>query len=289
MSSLQTFLQTRRRIKQKATLGSALVVLMLFGLFLEAYMHNFNLVYIVLFFVFSLAFIAAIAGIQNLTSLSVRLQRCDRLFAGEISHVYLSLTANKDAQSYALNLKCAGQNHFIPALEGHKALTVPFSLSPEHRGIFTLEGCTIESRFPLSTARLVLPLELKEEKVVYPKPQGISLEAFLSRQRAQYGEENEFEGIIPYAEETALSRIHWPSFAKGEQAVKKYSYDIPLQTLLFDFYTAGSDDEARLSQLTLWILTCEARGLDFQVKLPGGIYDSQRSTVDEILKTLALY
>ena len=45
----RTLVQTRKRIRQRATRYSLLVVVLLFGLFLEAYMHNFNLVYMMLF------------------------------------------------------------------------------------------------------------------------------------------------------------------------------------------------------------------------------------------------
>lgn len=289
MSSFRTFSQTRKRIKQKATVGSALVVLMLFGLFLEAYMHNFNLVYIVLFFVFALAFIASIAGIQNLTHLTVTLSRCDRLFAKEEGNAYLALFAEKPSDSYALRLTCIQSERFISVLEGNKILNLPLSFTPQKRGLLNLQGCTLESQFPLSTARLVLPLDIQKELIVYPHPTGIPLEAFLSRRQSRFGEENEFEGIVPNPYHAPPSRIHWPSLAKGEQAVKQYGYEIPLETLIFDFYDAGESDESRLSQLTLWTLECEARGLDFKIKMPNTLYDTQRSSIDEILGQLARY
>ncbi len=289
MSSLQTFLSTRKRIKQKATVGSLLVVLMLFGLFLEAYMHNFNLVYIVLFFVFALAFIAAIVGIENFTNLHLSIEQCDRLFAKEEAFAYLTLFANKAAKSYALNFNCVGQHLFIPVLAGNKQTRLSLRLVPPNRGTFKLEGCSLESHFPLSTARLIMPLDINQERIVYPQPRGISLEAFINRTKSHYGEENEFEGIVSTLQNAALSRIHWPSVAKGERAIKKFDYDIPLETLVFDFYMAGNNDEERLSQLTLWILECERRSLEFKLKMPSILYDSKKSSVDEILENFARY
>ena len=289
MSLLQTFNQTRKRIRQKPTIGSLLVVLMLFGLFLEAYMHNFNLVYIVLFFVFALAFIAAVYGIVNLTGLHLYPQECDRLFAKETSHAYLSLYTDKKSPSFALTLACMEQNFFIPMLHPARKELIALPLTPTKRGTLTLETCQIESRFPLNTARLLLPLPIHFSKTVYPQPKGISLEAFLSRRRGLYGEESDFDGISEINGAAPMSKIHWASAAKGVDAIKKFAYEIPLESLLFDFYTAGNNDESRLSQLTRWVIECEAQKRDFKIRMPDQTYDSKRSGIETILKTLALY
>ncbi|HEO98006.1 MAG: hypothetical protein JW682_02070 [Campylobacterales bacterium] len=289
MLSLRTLSQTRKRLKQKATLGSLLVVLILFGLFLEAYMHNFNLVYIVLFFVFALAFFASPFGIYNMADLALAYQGSDRLFAKKRSAIYLALTNSKSTESYALKLECMGQNLFVPALKAQSREILALSYRPERRGKLEIGACSLQSLFPLATIRFLLPLDLSAHRVVYPRPQGSSLETFLSRQKGRYGQENDFEGISPYTGDAPLGKIHWPSVAKGESALKKFAYEIPLEHLNFDFYQAGKNDEARLSQLTRWILECEAQNLDFQVQMPHENLNSKRMSIDEILEKLALY
>lgn len=289
MLSLRTLSQTRKRLKQKATLGSLLVVLILFGLFLEAYMHNFNLVYIVLFFVFALAFFASPFGIYNMADLALAYQGSDRLFAKKGSTIYLALTNSKSTESYALKLECMGQSLFVPSLKAQSKEILALSYTPERRGKLEIGACSLESLFPLATIRFLLPLDLSAHRVVYPRPQGSSLETFLSRQKGRYGQESDFEGISPYTGDAPLGKIHWPSVAKGESALKKFAYEIPLEHLNFDFYQAGKNDEARLSQLTRWILECEAQKLDFQVQLPHENLNSKRMSIDEILEKLALY
>jgi uncharacterized protein (DUF58 family) len=289
MLSLRTLSQTRKRLKQKATLGSLLVVIMLFGLFLEAYMHNFNLVYLVLFFLFASAFVASPFGIMNMANLSLTLQGSDRLFAKETSHLYLGLKNNKRTESYALKLECMDKSLFIPLLkaQSREILTLPYT--PGRRGKLDMGECLLQSLFPLATIRFVLPVKLTADKVVYPHPKGTTLETFLSRQKARYGQESDFEGITPYIGNAPLSKIHWPSVAKGESALKKFALEIPREQLNFDFYQAGKSDEERLSQLTYWILECEAQNLEFQLQMPYETLNSQRSSIDEILEKLALY
>ncbi len=289
MFSLHRFNQTRKKLKQKATIGSLLAVILIFGLFFEAYMHNFNLVYILLFFIFSFALIASPLGILNFEGIELKLERTDRLFAKERSLIYFSLFADKTSESFALNFQCDKQTTFLSSLPAGKKQILSMPLTPDIRGTFKIENCSLESLFPLGTIRFVLKFPETFQAIVYPQPKGISLEAFLKRQQGSFGEESDFEGITVHSGVIHLSRIHWPSVAKGITAIKKFSYEVPLKHLYFDFLSAGSNDEQRLSQLTLWILSCEKQHLPFKIQMPGEILDSKRSSIDEILGKLATY
>jgi hypothetical protein len=86
-----------------------------------------------------------------------------------------------------------------------------------------------------------------------------------------------------------VSRIHWPSVAKGEIAVKTFEHEQKTDTLNFDFLRCADSDEARLSQLTLWVLECEQARLPFTITMPHGILDSNKEGIDAILEHLALY
>ena len=133
MFSLHRFNQTRKRLKQKATLGSLLVVILIFGLFFEAYMHNFNLVYILLFFIFSFALIASPLGILNFDGLELKLERTDRLFAKERSLIYFSLYSDKTSDSYALSFECDTSKTFIPFLSAGETKILSIPLTPPSR------------------------------------------------------------------------------------------------------------------------------------------------------------
>jgi hypothetical protein len=141
----------------------------------------------------------------------------------------------------------------------------------------------------LGTVRVELLLEAPCRVLVYPEPVGEPLESFLRRIRSHVGHENDFAGLEGYTGAQSVSRIHWPSVAKGEPMAKRFDREEEVRTLLFDFHDAGGDDEARLSQLTLWALECEKRGLDFSVRLPERVYHSKKEGVDGILAALARY
>jgi len=289
MLSPKILIQTRRKIKQRATFGSFLLVVLIFGLFFEAYMHNFNLVYIVLFFVFSFALFASPFALRNLVLLQTTLVKGQRIFAKEEGSLHFELYANKSFASYALNLKCHDQTVFLSELPPHQKTIVKLPFTPNKRGETDIKGCTLDTIFPIATIRFVLPVETSMSVMVYPMPKGESLESFLAKQTGRFGEESDFDGILPDAGRTHASRIHWPSVAKGNSAIKKFTHEIPLERLTFDFVRAGESDEERLSQLTLWILQCEAQKLDFAVQMPSQTLYSQRNSIDAILTTLATY
>ncbi len=290
MKSLRTFIQIHKSIKQHATIFSLIVVVFLFGLFMEAYMHDFNLVYITLFFVFSLAFSAGPIGVLNLGRLQSTFIPSGRLFSQQEGKI--SLKINNTATTSAWSIVVYGQDDTVIPLDyikGESARIVHLPFTPIKRGIFTYRNVHLESKYPLSTARLTLAIKESYEGLVYPEPKGKSLASFLNEEERHYGEEKEFDGLKSYDGSQRLSHIHWASVAKGELSVKTFIKETETPYLVFDFYKAGKEDEARLSQLTPWVLECEKRHLQFAIQLPKKYLNSAKESIDDILKTLARY
>lgn len=289
MKSLHTFIQIHRSIKQHATRFSLVVVVLLFGLFLEAYMHNFNLVYITLFFVFSLAFSAGPIGVFNLGHLEASFLKSKRLFAQKEGSIPLRIYNNSSTTSWAITLHGENTSRPLKQLKGEASTVLHLPFTPKKRGPFTYKNCYLESKYPLSTARLTLKIKESYEGIVYPEPKGISLRSFLHQEESHYGEEKEFDGLRDYNGSQRLSHIHWASVAKGELSVKIFSKETQTPRLMFHFHSAASNDEARLSQLCLWILECEKQHLAFGIQMPHKVLHSAKESIDEILEQLARY
>ncbi len=289
MKSLRTFIQIHKSIKQGATIYSLVVVLLLFGLFMEAYMHDFNLVYITLFFVFSLAFSAGPIGVLNLGRLQSTFIPSERLFAHQEGKISLNIYNN--ATTTAWSIVVHGNDVMVPLnyIKGESTSIVHLPLTLAKRGTFTYKNVYLESKYPLSTARLTLPIKETHKGLVYPEPKGRSLTSFLNEEETHYGEEKEFEGLREYDGSQKLSHIHWASVAKGELSVKTFTKETETPNLVFDFYKAEKDDETRLSQLTLWVLECEKKHLQFAIQLPQKYLNSTKESIDDILKALATY
>jgi len=289
MSSFRTFLRMRKRVRQRATRFSLLVVVLLFGLFLEAYMHNFNLVYITLFFVFAGAFAAGPLGLRNLGCLEAEFSECDRLFARRTGACRFKLRNTSGLGAWAVELHGADTVNVLAEVPPHTTVTAALTLAPARRGRFEPGPCSLQSLFPLSTVRFVLDIAQSCERTVYPEPKGEPLRSFLLRTRSPFGDETDFEGLRGYSGAESASRIHWPSVARGEPAVKHFEREQQTRSLRFEFVRSGRDDESRLSQLTLWALECEAARLPFTIVMPRSVLESKKDGIDAILTSLALY
>ena len=170
MNFLRTFLSTRKRVRQRATRYSLLVVVLLVGLFLEAYMHNFNLVYITLFFVFAAAFAAGPIGVMNIGKIEASYRGCSRLFARRDGRCRFEIVNTGDSPAWGLELRCAESFTELPALMPGSPLHAALVLTPRRRGRMTLSQCRIESLFPLATVRFVLPVKASREHTSTPSP-----------------------------------------------------------------------------------------------------------------------
>ncbi len=290
MTSLRTFIQIHRSIKQHATIFSLLVVVMLFGLFLEAYMHDFNLVYITLFFVFSFAFSAGPLGVLNLGNLQTTFRKQGRFFVRKPSPIRLNIKNTSTNTSWSLLLY--GQDATaveIPFIKGESSQQVSLEFTPTKRGTFIYKGCYLESKYPLSTARLTKSIEERYDGIAYPEPKGISLQSYISTQETHTGEEKEFDGLSKYDGSQKVSYLHWASVAKGDMSVKRFTKENERKDLVFIFNNIKGDTEARLSQLTLWVLACEKYRHHFSIQLPNQRLNVQKESIDEILDALARY
>jgi uncharacterized protein (DUF58 family) len=256
---------------------------------MEAYMHNLNLVYIALFFTIALAMAAIPVGVMNLGRLEASFEGCERLFAKSEGNCFIRVVNPGPDTSWAVSLRC-GDERFEPvSIEAGHTRRLAFTVRPPERGRHTFGPIVLESLFPLGTIRFELPVSRRFEAIVYPRSKGRPLQEFLARQEAPFGEESDFDGVSSYHGTQSASRIHWPSVAKGEVMVKHFSKEREEQHLLFDFQKSGRDDEARLSQLTLWTLECEKRGLPFAIRMPDRLLESRKESIDAILETLATY
>jgi uncharacterized protein (DUF58 family) len=212
-----------------------------------------------------------------------------RLFAHQEGQVSLQIYNDSTITSWSVMLHHESSSIPLEPLKGDTSTILHLPVVPNKRGPFTHQGCYLESKYPLSTVRLVMKINDTYEGMVYPEPKGISLLSFLQKEESHYGEENEFDGLRAYDGSEKLSHIHWPSVAKGEIAVKLFSKETETPKLVFDFHTAGTDDEARLSQLCLWVLECEKQNLPFTIQMPNKILNSTKESIDVILETLARY
>ncbi|MBN2895705.1 MAG: DUF58 domain-containing protein [Campylobacterales bacterium] len=287
LSSLP-FIRIHKEVSSRHTPYLWVLIALLVGLFLQAYMHNFNIVYITLFTLFSFASSACYFGRVNLFYLRADLVSGGRLFAKSANLITWQISHEQGRDAFDLRFTCNGSQTHVQRLLGHALVALEITF--DQRGETVLEPLSLSSAFPLPHVTFAKTLTPPMTLLILPKPEGVPLSRLIARHAAAFGERGDFEGLRRYEHGDALSLIHWPSIAKGVGVQsRRFEHIRATPTLHFDFLEAGSDDEARLSQLCLWILECERQGRDFTLKLPTRRYHSKTEGIDAILDALARY
>ena len=290
MPSLKTFISIHRSVKVRPTKYFFLLLFMIISLFVQAYMHNYNIVYIMMFFLVSVAGTSTYFGMRNLYPLKLGLLSQERFFANSISSFTISLRNDSDYTLYDLRCSYEKSTESIDSLKAQEQLQLSFQTRFPKRGKAALKPLHLLSYFPFAHERKFRDIELAGEIIVYASPDGESLLASIMAQQKESGDLSDFKGLEEFMHGESLSSIHWPSLAKSETLMsKQFSYEEEQRKLHFEYESLSGEQEERLSQLTLWVLECEKYGVDFTLKLGAKLYDSKKETIDAICKALALF
>ena len=275
---------------ERPTKYTYLLIGIFIALFLQAFVHNYNIVYMALFLTFSLAITGSLFGLRNIRALQLHYLSHERAFANAASHFSIALSTEKNFTLYDITVIYKLERQKVHHVFSHSRELLHFPLTPKERGTHLIETIICESSFTLPHQRYYKHFEINHEYVTYPEPKGISLSSFINAQQKGHSDLDDFEGVKAYIQGDKLSHIHWKSLAKSDQLqTKVFSYQEPNRLLTFDFFTAGENDEARLSQLTLWAVECETKNLEFQILLPTQNLHYPKMEIDAILSTLAHY
>ncbi len=291
MRYFHTFILILKGIDTRPTKYFVFLVLSIVGLFFLAYMHNYNIVYLMMFFIFSLAGASSIIGRLNLYEIQASVLVSQDFFAKTPSAYTLTVyNPNPNKDSFSLECSNADSSVIIHELRAGQTKTISLGLIPQERGKMELPPLKLGSHFPLPHELLFKYINLEHESLVFPQPKGKSLESFSSKHLFHIGEYDDFEGIRTYKQGEALSLIYWPSLAKGDRLMaKEFSLLEKSRHLHFDFIKAADSDEKRLSQLCLWALECKKKNISYTMHFPNTSLNSNARSHYEILQFLALY
>jgi len=255
---------------------------------------------------FALTFLLAGMGLLamhhthgNLVNIAVSCHRVEPVFCDEALHWPLTLENRSKTARYALTASWGGDlpRHHVDLNPGESG-TVELTLSTERRGPLPLPRFSVSTQFPLGLFRAWTWIALDVDALVYPRPSGLRIAIPAGDgQSGQSGSERrgseEFSGLRNYQRGDALRSIHWKSLAKQRSPMVKLFVDASSSRAWLDWNNLPTDwnIEQRLSQITQWMLDCEAAGTQYGVAIPGfrrtpGLGDGH---LHECLRALALF
>lgn len=254
-----------------------------------------------LLFTFWLAGFALVAMVQTQRSLAGT-----RLLAVSVSPVHagdaltVRLAVAGDVAPGDLQLQVDGQ----PDTEVKQAADLPADANGEvtlripagRRGRWRAPPLHLSSTAPFGLFRTWTWLSMEASTVIYPRASGL---------RSPPEQPGENPGSVPqphgldelawlrdFRDGDSPRQVAWKAYARGQPLlVREYHGEGALQHE-FDFDALpGLDTEARLSQLTRWVLDAHARGEGWVLRLPGSapLAGSGGAHLTESLTKLALH
>ncbi len=279
--------------------GAVLVML------LGAINYGNTLGYVLSFMLIGISLVSMLHAVRNLAGLRLRRDQSEPVFAGDTAHFGLCADNRAERRRFGLLARLGpGQRrnrdddpvlHFCLDADSVKHIALPALTS--RRGWHSPGRVTIATRFPFGFFRAWWRCDVGLRCLVYPRPAGEqALPAHQPDEPGDYGArgdgEDEFSGLRDYRHGDSARRVHWKAVARGQGVpVKVFSGAASGVAVLRWQDVTGGDTEARLSQLSRWVVDADARGLRYGLCLPGVDVpaDSGDRHRHRCLEALALY
>jgi uncharacterized protein (DUF58 family) len=211
---------------------------------------------------------------RNLLALRIAEVQVEPAFAGEISHASLTLENPSDAARHAVRIGAGGNWCEAGTLDAGARCRLRLDFPAPARGVWPLPRLRLESRFPFGLFCAWTWLQVPAELIVYPAPRGRQTpppgagHAASSGTRAASGHD-EWRDLRPFRDGDSPRQVAWKAYARGAPLLVREYEGVAAEALRFDFaQVEGIEVEARLSQLSRWIMDADARGARYALVLP---------------------
>ncbi|SFF44407.1 Uncharacterized conserved protein, DUF58 family, contains vWF domain [Fontimonas thermophila] len=273
--------------------------LMLLAMLLGAMNYSNSMAFLLTFLLAGLGLVCMHHTHANLVNIQLRAGSCAPVFAGDIAHFEVRIDNPSAHPRYALALSWpkAEKQAITADVPARGSITLVLSLPTQHRGWLPAGVFSVSTEYPLGLFHAWTWAELDMRCLVFPRPApgGIVPPATVGTNGLASGErsgQDEFAGLRSYRRGDAPRSIHWKSFPKLTHPVVKQFAETLEQELWLDWVALPwLDTEARLSQLTRWVLDAEAAQRSYGLRLPGRVIAPGRGDAHRIecLRALALY
>ena len=243
--------------------------------------QNNSAAYLLMFFLSSLVLVTAIHAHFALAGLQVRVERPEPVFAGDLVRVAIEVL--NPTQRARLAVEVSPRGHIfhetfhapLGNLEAESTQTAELTLSTERRGRFEVGRIGLTTVYPLGFFRSWRYEPTDTAYLVYPAPAGLlplpSGPAVTADAVAGIGGGDDFVGARPYQPGESQRHVDWKAVARGQPLlIKQFSGTGSRRVWLeYDGVAHLADPEARLAQLSRWIVDADNAGFAFGLRLPG--------------------
>ncbi len=260
--------------------------------------YNLSLGYVLTFLLGAMGLNAMLHTFRNLAHLKVAAGRARPVFAGGQAIFTLGIENPTDVARRSVGLTWDGNITTYVDVAPRLSLLVPIGVPAPRRGMLRPGRFKLYTQFPMGLYHAWSYLELDVECIIYPQPapSGLPLPLVAAPSAAgeRYGKgDDDFTGLRLYAPGDSPRQIAWKAAAREDILLTKQfgGRSSAACWLTWDALPPRLDLEAKLSQLTRWVLDAHTGGVSFGLRIPGTVLgpDIGDAHRDRCLKALALF
>ncbi len=251
---------------------AVVLILMLVG----SINYNNSLGYLLCFLLGSLAIVSILHTYKNLYRLKITLGKIKPVFCKQMLPIPLIIDNSHGPMRLALHFNFnAGETLAVHDIAANTSSNIILKYTAHQRGRLKLGSLRISSRFPLGLFQTWAILNFSRTLLVYPQPANNDQPASEQPQAGtdqgnQGAGDEDFTGLRNYLPGDSLHHIHWKALAKKQGLLSKQFGAENRPQLWFDWRNLTAlNTEARLSQLTRWIIDAQRSGLTYGLWIPG--------------------
>lgn len=278
---------------RQGLLFSAVLLVMLLG----AVNYSNSMMFVLAFWLLSIALLSMIYTYRNLAGLDIRLIDSETCYAGGHSLFRLMLGNRSQRPRIDIQILAADNVYACESVPSNDQSIVDLAMPSPHRGRQTLGRITLAASYPLGLFRAWAYVDMEAEALVYPRPADSAPPPRYSNEggdRKETGEvgSDDFHGFRSYQPGDSMRHINWKALAREQGLITKEFQRHQSPELWFDWETTpGSDLESRLSLLCRWLLDAQAQQQYYGLRLPGIVIELGQGNqhLEQCLNHLALF
>ncbi|HMA10612.1 MAG TPA: DUF58 domain-containing protein [Steroidobacteraceae bacterium] len=249
--------------------------LLVIAMFLAGMNYGNGLALLLTFWLASFALVGMIQTQRGLANLAVQGATAEPAFAG--GEVALTLQLRLQLPPQDLLFSAEGtmlQSQAVAGQGGHGEASVTLRFRAQRRGAWRAPVLRLATSAPYGLFRTWTWLSLDVRSLVYPRPQGNrplpELPGQAPGSRRLAGSVDEFAALRPFREWDSPRQVAWKAYARGAPLLVREYQGHAAALREFDFEAVPlQDTEARLSQLSRWIVDAAAENQRWTLRLPG--------------------
>lgn len=264
-----------RKIYIIPTRWGILYGVMLLALLIGSINYSVSLGFFVTFLLTSLGNIAMLHTWRNIVYLDVHLLSAKPVFVGDSATVLIQVSEPKNRARFAITAHFASHLAHTEDITPNESQLFPLQITIHKRGYVACPRITLYTEFPLSIFHAWAYFESTFQLLAYP--QAISYlanPATSADTNAEGGNalskgDDEFNGHKTYVVGDSFSRVDWKASSRGMGILTKQFSGNGQSALWLDWdATMGLETEARISQLSYWVVDAYQAQQTFGLRLP---------------------